>query len=112
MGISHLNENDVFMNVQVLKKLFYSPVLQSELAINDHFFTSFSKKSDKLDEDFNMLWDGKNDFCVIMAMKQFSPLFSHWFYFIVSLENYWFMYHTYDNFIKHKTRIKRKTVHR
>ena len=55
MGISHLIENDVFMIVQILKKLFYSPVLQSELALNDHFFTSFSKKSDKLNEDFDML---------------------------------------------------------
>ena len=69
MGISHLIENDVCMIVQVLKKLFYSPVLQSELAINDQFFTSFSKKSDKLNEDFDTLWDGENAFWVIMAMK-------------------------------------------
>ena len=41
--------------MEALKKLFYSPVLQSELAINDQFFTSFSKKSDKLNEDFDTL---------------------------------------------------------
>lgn len=52
------------------KKLVYSPVLQPEPSINDHFFTSFSKmKTDRHDDGPNILWDHKNVFSVIMAVK-------------------------------------------
>lgn len=70
MGISDLNGNCISMIVQVLKKLVYSPVLQQELPINDHFFTYFSEmKTDGHNDGPNILLDHKNVLWVIMAVK-------------------------------------------
>lgn len=51
-----LNGNCISVVVRVLKRLVYTPVLQPELPINAHFFTSFSKmKTDRHKDGPNIL---------------------------------------------------------